>query len=256
MRRFSVPSLIVVCLAAVLVAAAASVRGQASSEPGTNVERRITESPGVTLQARFGKLALGSFHLEMSARQPRFDDAKKQVAVDEWRLTADLERDNVSLVCNIKAPASGQAQTLQGWIIGEGRPGGVPYEIIGGRLELSLRVQHQCWMRSYAWTPVLSAAASGPTAAGQETIDGRSADKYSVEASAKALAHIRPMMNLGSAKGAVWLDRETGALLKAIIDYKENFAEQRGSDKIAGMGDGHIEMMVTRVGRVTVKLPK
>jgi hypothetical protein len=256
MRQFSFPFWVVVSLAAFLLAAAPSVRGQTSSQSAADVERRITDSPGVTLQARFGKFALGSFHLEMSARQPRFDDAKKQVAIDEWRLTADLDRDNVALVCNIKEPATGQAQTLKGWIIGEGRPGGVPYEMAGGRLELSLRLQHQCWMRSSAWTPALSAAASRHTAAGQEIIGGRSADKYIVEAPAKPLAHVRPMMNLSSAKGAVWLDRETGALLKASIDYRENFTERRGSDKVVATGDGHVEMLVSRVGKVTVKVPK
>jgi hypothetical protein len=54
----------------------------------------------------------------------------------------------------------------------------------------------------------------------------------------------------------VWLDRETGALLKASIDYRENFTEQRGSDKVVATGDGHVEMLVTRVGKVTVKVPK
>lgn len=256
MRPFSIPSLVVVSSAALLLVSVPSVKGQVSSPSAANIERRITESPGVTLQARFGKLALSSFHLEIAAKQPRFDDAKKQVVIDEWRLTADLERDNVALVCNIKAPATGQAQRLEGWIIGEGRPGGVPYEMTGGRLELSLRLQHQCWMRSSAWTPALSASASGHTAARPETIDGRSADKYMVEAGEKALGPIRPLMNLSSAKGAVWLDRETGALLKASIAYRENFTAARGSDKVVATGDGHVEMRVTRVGNVRVKLPK
>jgi hypothetical protein len=256
MRSLSIPSLVVPSLAALLLAVAPPVRGQASSQSAADVERRITESPGVTLQARFGKLALGSFHLEMTARQPGFDDAKKQVVIDEWRLTADLDRDNVSLVCNIKAAATGQAQTLKGWIIGEGRPGGVPYEMTGGRLDLSLRLQHQCWIRSYAWTPALSVAASGATPAGEEKIDGRVADKYNVEARPKALDRLRPLMNLAYSKGAAWLDRQTGALLKASIDYKERFSEPRGSDKLLGAGEGHVEMTVTRVGRVTVKLPK
>jgi hypothetical protein len=116
-------------------------------------------------------------------------------------------------------------------------------------------VQHQCWIRSYAWTPALSVAASGATPAGEEKIDGRLADKYDVEARPKALEHLRPMVNLSASKGTVWLDRETGALLKAIIDYKESFTE-RGSNKVIGSGDGHVDMMVTRVGKVTVKLPK
>lgn len=256
MSRFTPLFITVLSVEIVLFPSLQAASAIAADQAAANIEKRIIDSPGVTLQAPFGKLALGSFRLEMSAKQPRFDDGKRRVVIDDWRLTADLERDNVSLVCNIKEPGTGKAKTIEGWIIGEGRPGGVPYETTSGKLDLSLRVQHQCWMRSYAWTPALSAAASGHTAAGQEKIDGRLADKYNVEAPPKALEHVRPLMNLSSSKGIVWLDRQTGALLKAIIDYKENFAEQRGNDKIAGMGDGHIEMMVTRVGRVTVKLPK
>jgi hypothetical protein len=121
---------------------------------------------------------------------------------------------------------------------------------------VSPRVQQQCWLRAYAWTPALSAAASGPAAAGEQTLDGRLADKYNLQARPKALEHIRPMMNLSSSTGTVWLDRQTGALLKAMITYKENFTEQRGSDNVIGTGDGRVEMTVTRVGKVTVKSPK
>jgi len=260
MKRFGLLFITVLSLEIVLFASLQAARDPASAiaagQAAANIEKRISDSPGITLQAPFGKLALSSFHLEMNAKQPRLDDGKKRAVVDNWKLTADLERDNVFVTCNIKEPDAGKARTIEGWIIGEGRPGGVPYEMTGGKLDLSLRLQHQCWMRSYAWTPALSAAASGHTATGQEKIDGRLADKYNVEARPKALEHIRPMMNLSASKGTVWLDRQTGALLKAIIDYKENFTEQRGSNKVIGTGDGHVEMMVTRVGKVTVKLPK
>jgi hypothetical protein len=235
---------------------APTARAQPSQQTVSKIEQLIIGAPGITLQARSGKLALGSLHLEMSAKQPRFDASNKRVFIDDWRLTADLERDNVSVLCKVKEPTTGNPQTIEGWILGEGRPGGVPYEATGGKVDLSPRVQHQCWIRSYAWTPVLSAAARGHTVMGEEKIDGRLADKYRVDAPRDALDHIRPMTNLSASRGTVWLDRQTGALLKAIIDYKENFTEQRGSDKIIGTGEGHVEMIVTRVGKVTVKLPK
>jgi hypothetical protein len=241
--------------AAVLSEAPPAARGQAN-QPASAIEKRIIDSPGVTLQAPFGNLALGSFHLEMTARQPRLDAGTKQVAVDEWKLAADLERDNVFVKCSIKEPAAGKTLTIEGWILGEGRPGGVPYEATGGKVDVSPRVQQQCWIRAYAWTPALSAAASGATPAGQETIDGRSAEKYHVEARPKALEQIRTLMNLTSAKGTVWLDRQTGALLKAVIDYQESFTEQRGSSNVIGTGTGRVEMMVIRVGRASVKPPK
>jgi hypothetical protein len=97
-----------------LQAASDTLSAIAVDQAGANFEKRILDAPGVTLQAPFGKLALGSFHLEMKARQPRFDNAKKLVVIDVWTLRADLERDNVSVVCNIKEPTTGKAQTIEG----------------------------------------------------------------------------------------------------------------------------------------------
>lgn len=231
--------------------------GRAQAPSGSAaVERRITASPGVTLQAPLGKPALGSYHLEMKGKQPRFDRAAKRVFVEEWRLRADVAGDNIAVRCDIKQPASGKTETLEGWILGEGRPGGVPYETTGGQVDVSPRIQQQCWTRAYAWTPALSAAASGATATGQQPVDGRPTAKYTVEASPAALERIRPMMYLTASKGTVWLDQQTGALLKAMMTYRESFTEPRGSDNVIGTGDGRIEMTVTRVGKVTVKSPK
>ena len=224
--------------------------------PDAALQRRITASPGVTLQAPFGKPALGSYHLEMKGKQPRFDRTTKSVSVEEWRLRADVAGDNISVRCDVEHAESKKTETLEGWILGEGRPGGVPYEATGGQIDVSPRIQQQCWMRAYAWTPALSAAASGVTATGQQPVGGRAADKYTVEASPAALDRIRPMMYLTESKGTVWLDQQTGALLKAMMTYRESFTEPRGSDNVIGTGDGRIEMMVTRVGKVTVKSPK
>jgi hypothetical protein len=235
---------------------ARSAGGQATAQPRGDVEKAIVESPGITLQQRSGRLALRSLHLEIRAAQPRFDPGKKQALMDAWTLTADLEDDNVSVACHVKAGGTGEARTVQGWIIGEGRPGGVPYQRVDGKLVISPALQHQCWARAYAWTPALSAAASGHKAAGEERIDGRLADKFVLAAGAKALDHVRPLMNLDHAKGTVWLDRETGALLKAHIGYRANFAETRGSDKAVAAGEGHVEMLVSRVGKVKVKIPE
>ena len=224
--------------------------------PDAAIQRRITASPGVTLQAPFGKPALGSYHLEMKGKQPRFDRTTKSVFVEEWRLRADVAGDNISVRCDIKHAESKKTETLEGWILGEGRPGGVPYETTGGQVDVSPRIQQQCWIRAYAWTPALSAAASGATATGQQPVDGRPADKYTVEARPTALERIRPMMYLTASKGTVWLDQHTGALLKAMMTYRESFTEQRGSDNVIGTGDGRIEMTVSRIGKVTVKSPK
>jgi hypothetical protein len=238
-----------------IIAGGVPALAQKASTANAGIERRITASPGVTLQAPFGKLPLGSYHLDMKGKQPRFDRTARRVYFDEWRLGADAERDNVSVRCEIKDPATAKTERIEGWILGHGRPGGIPYEMIGGKVDVSPRIQQQCWMRAYAWTPALSAAASGAISAGQQTLDGRTTDKYAVEAPDGALARVRPMMDLTASKGTVWLDQQTGALLKMALTYRENFTDPRGSENLIGTGDARIEMTVTRVGKTTVKSP-
>jgi hypothetical protein len=52
----------------------------------------------------------------------------------------------------------------------------------------------------------------------------------------------------------VWLDQQTGALLKANLTYEMDIKDL-GTGKVLGSGTGQVEIMVTQVGSVTVQLP-
>ena len=105
----------------------------------------------------------------------------------------------------------------------------------------------------------MSIASLGTTAQGSDTIDGRAADKYALDsagAPAGTLGVLSGMFSLTSAKGTAWVDKQTGALLKASIDYEQNLVDPPGSQTSVGKGTGHLELLVTKVGNVTVTLPK
>jgi hypothetical protein len=57
-----------------------------------------------------------------------------------------------------------------------------------------------------------------------------------------------------AARGQVWLDQQTGALLKASLVYEVEIKDLV-SGKGIGSGAGQVELTVTQVGAVTVQLP-
>jgi hypothetical protein len=58
---------------------------------------------------------------------------------------------------------------------------------------------------------------------------------------------------IASVSGKIWVDQQTGALLKAVLDYQAEVTDSSGNDQ--GSGSGHVEITVTQVGNVTVALP-
>jgi hypothetical protein len=62
------------------------------------------------------------------------------------------------------------------------------------------------------------------------------------------------LLSITSVTGKVWIDQATGALLKAVLDYKADVRDTSGNLK--GSGTGHLEISVTQIGNVTVTLPQ
>lgn len=106
---------------------------------------------------------------------------------------------------------------------------------------------------------VLSLAGLGAGPAGSDAIDGRSADHFTVDmakADQAVLAGVQAFIGKGfrKAAGDVWVDQETGGLLKTVLDYEEDVYEP-GTENVVGNGTDHIEVEVTQVGNVTVTPP-
>ncbi len=250
---------------------------QASSRPtDTKPAPRITPRPSPAakdLQSRIGdslnrtvlpdKKALSSYHIEVTGTEPRWNQQTKQVETFSYTLKADVAGDDMYLIYTSKTGTK-PAQTTEGYMIKGGLSkkdqGGKEYVVSGGKLKETIGDIGLTW----AFFPLsvgipLAIAATGPEAAGSESIDGRDCDKFNVD-SAKAppgvVGALGTLIAITSAKGTAWVDKETGALLKLILDYQQDLFESPGSKTVVGKGNGHIDLLVTKVGKVTVKLPQ
>ena len=54
----------------------------------------------------------------------------------------------------------------------------------------------------------------------------------------------------------MWIDKETGALLKCSLDYEQNLPTRRAARRWLPAGNGHIELVVSKVNNTAVKLPQ
>jgi hypothetical protein len=102
---------------------------------------------------------------------------------------------------------------------------------------------------------LLSSSSSGATAAGTETLDGRTAEIYAIDSSGLSIPGVPGnLLPITSLTGNIWVDQVTGALLKAVLDYQADVGDNSGTLK--GSGTGHLEITVTQIGNVTVTLAR
>ena len=58
-------------------------------------------------------------------------------------------------------------------------------------------------------------------------------------------------------KGTAWVDKQTGALLKLTLDYQEGVTDPMAANNpVMGSASGHVDFLVTQVGKTTVTLPQ
>lgn len=249
-------------------ATAAPTKGSASaptaapSAPSKDAQSRISESASRLLLD--DNPAFKSFHIEASGTDPSWDQQGKKVANQGFTLKADKSGADLYLLYTAEKTASQPATTTEGYAINGGLGGkdgtGKEYVLEAGKLNESLGAISMTWV----FFPLrvvlpLAIAAMGSSAQGTESVDGRQADKFTVDtanAPAGTLGALGAFLTVTSAKGTVWIDKETGALLKCNLDYTQDFVDAPGSKTVAGKGNGHIELNVTKVNNTTVSLPK
>ena len=103
----------------------------------------------------------------------------------------------------------------------------------------------------------------GPAANGEDTIDGRSADVFTLDTANVAPSQLTMVQSMTSftpnspivtaASGTAWIDQKTGALLKLNLDYTDGLKDAQGN--VTQATKGHIELTISKVGAVTVNLP-
>lgn len=212
-----------------------------------DLQTRVSDSYNRTLGFEAGTV-LGSLHLEITATEPSWDFNTNQVVTRNWTLSADIQEDDWYLILN------SDGEVTEGWYIDSTSdfPRG-----LGPDGQESFTV-------AFAFISVigpaipLAIAATGPTAQGTEVIERRTAEKYGVD-SANAppgvLEVLQGIIFMNYSRGTVWVDSQTGALLRAVLDYEQEFADPENPETVVGTGTGHIEITVTQIGQVTVQPP-
>lgn len=212
-----------------------------------DLQGRISNSYNLTLGLDEGTV-LGSLHLEISATEPSWDFNTNQVMTRNWTLSADIQGDDWYLILN------SDGEVTEGWYMDATSDSPMGYGPDG---QESFFVP-LAFISVIGPTIPLVWAATGPTPQGVEVVEGRTAEKYGVDsanAPAGVLELLQGFLTLNYSRGTVWVDSQTGALLKAVLDYEQFFTDPENPETVVGTGTGHVEIQVSQVGQVTVQLP-
>ena len=164
-------------------------------------------------------------------------------------MSADVQGKTVHYT-ESKTPPGGSATTKKAYLIG-----GQEYDVLKGKVG-PVEADSVIWtMWPLDLETMLAMGAPGAAATGTETLDRRNAEVYEMAGAASTISGATGLvLPASSIFGKVWDDQQTGALLKAELDYQADVKDSSSDDR--GTSSGHLEITVTQVGNVTVSLPK
>lgn len=220
---------------------------------------RIRSSLDVTLGLKTPTLP--SYHLEQEGFEPVFIRDTNQVQTETFTLKADVAGDDVHFVST--RTVAGRTRTLEGYVIKGGiAKGGKEYTVEGGRVQEALLPINSEWEFASvrARIPLIAAATGQPEAQGEDSFDGRAATKFQVDSGSAPPATVAAVgrgagFAVTNATALAWIDRETGALMKLLLSFDESIFNPPTSQTEVGKDRGRVELTLTQVGKVTVKLP-
>jgi hypothetical protein len=188
--------------------------------------------------------------MELTLDTPVLGDDGVTVTNETTQISADVAGSSIHIV----QLDPGATATKEGYIIGE-----TEYKMVDGARQETNGMIALGWAMwplkvviPYAWS------VNWAEKTGTDTIDGRSADVYTFD-SANAPADVQAYMNAAdttgttTASGTVWIDQETGAMLKLDMTYGENLSDNDG--KVVGTGTGTIKLELSKVNQTTVVEP-
>ena len=214
-----------------------------AADPG----RLISKALGLTLGTGQPPV-LPSARLEASGADPAWNRSLRKAEVTTYTVQADMQGADLHLLYS-----TAKANPIDGYIVG-----GKEYRLVNGHAQLapgSVKLYWAEWPLNAGFA--LAAAATGATPQGETDLGGRTAQVFAVDsanANPAALAALKGFSDITASKGTVWIDKDTGALLKATLDYQATLTDP-ASKAVLGTGNGHVEIAVSNVGSVTVALP-
>jgi hypothetical protein len=190
-----------------------------------------------------------SYHLEISLDGPALSDDWESVVQEARGLKANVEGDKVYV------DFSNQGQPFkEGYLIGEDEylvKDGIAQPAAVGEISLPWAF----WPLDVV--PIFAASVIVSEKTGTDTVNGRKADVYAVDTAANP-AQLATLVSMGLAyqsfKGTIWIDQETGGLLKTAMDFSMDVYNNDLS-KVLGSGVGRLDLEVSNIGSTSVNLP-
>lgn len=224
------------------------------SDPSTQTkEMRASSAFDILTGSTEKPSPFASYHIDVKLTQPTWDDAAGQVKTEAYTLSADTQGVDAHLTYNTTPEDPSTA--VEGYVIGE-----QGYKVVNGQVEedlLGVTMEWAMWPLNVIFP--ISIATTGVELAGTETVEGRTAEVYQVD-SAKAPAGVMDAMKsfmmvpVTGSRGTMWVDQETGALLKASLTFEADVVDNQ-TKAVLGSGPGTLEVTVSQIGQAPVKLP-
>jgi hypothetical protein len=228
----------------------------AQAEPGgtPGLSSRVSDSVNKLLLLE--EKQLDSYRIEMSGVEPNIDIMDNTLSEKKYQRQIEIDGDNVHMISNLEE--KGEKTTREGYVIGGLNVDTMKdYEIKDGKLEDGggmVGMGFAMFPLSVGMPVIMGG--QGATLQGEEQIAGRTAEKYAID-SANIPAEALAFMGFKSIKGTAWIDKETGTLLKLVLDYAQEFVDpDPNSTKVLGVGTGRIDLEVSQIGQTKVTLPQ
>jgi len=189
-----------------------------------------------------------SYHLDVTLDTPAASDDQTTIVNQTTQISADVAGKDV----HILQTDPGETTQKEGFIVGDKEykmVDGAAQEM-NGQIALSWAMWPLQVVGYYAY-PVYFAKKTG-----SDTIDGRAADVYSFDNTSAVSDTAMDAMGVGdmtTGAGTVWIDKETGAMLKLDMTYTSSITDT--DQKEIGKGNGSIKLEISKVGQVTVTSP-
>ena len=213
-------------------------------------DKDLSSALNLVLGSESTPSVFSSYHIELTFDSPKASDDQTSVINETTQISADVEGSNV----HILQVDPGETAQKEGFIIGDKEykiVDGAPQEMMG-QIALSWAMWPMNVVLAYSY-PVSFAKKTGT-----DTIDGRAADVYTFDNSDSNAASDAAMSSMGlgdltTGKGTVWIDQETGAMLKLDMTYSEQITDN--DQKNIGTGNGSIKLEISKVNQTTVTSP-
>jgi hypothetical protein len=228
----------------------------AQAEPGgtPGLSSRVSDSVNKLLLLE--EKQLDSYRIEMSGIEPNIDIMDNTLSDKKFERQIEIDGDNVHMISNLEE--KGEKTTREGYIVGGLNVDTMKdYEVKDGKLEDGggmVGMGFAMFPLSVGMPVIMGG--QGATLQGEEQIAGRTAEKYAID-SANIPAEALAFTGFKSIKGTAWIDKETGTLLKLMLDYEQEFVDpDPNSTKVLGVGTGRIDLEVSQIGQTKVTLPQ